>query len=256
MLLDGNLRQIKALIQSLGYELHLLWVTRDLIDIAISQCMQSLRSPRPKSPGLDYFLSSALRRIEQRIELIEAIQKSGVAWSFFDLSRTKSIESDVFEKLGVPISSFQKIPIMNRGFTLLEYQLIASLRFLPGPDRLSLSNQLNVSPSKEKLLKISFNTEEIRTFGNACNPLINQFNALVPENAQLPLITEESANREGVSLQELNELYIDDNRLGIISDWFHTRFIRKPPMKQSIFSKIKRKMVNIVTLILNLPRKG
>ena len=232
---NEHLAQLRVFAQSLGYELHLICITRNVLEHSVSWYMQKMKNLEVlPSPELSWFLHTSKECLERRIEFSSIVQELRIPCTFLNVSQIKSIQDAVFEVLDVKINGIVQPPRINRALARNEFQLLSALRFLPSKDRLHLANELTMGTLGKERLKISFTEEEINILGQECNPLISRYNAHMPVQAQISLITNNNSNKEGVSLDELNELFFDNNDISIIRDWFNSRFIRKPSPKNFI----------------------
>ena len=249
---SDSLSETQKLVRSLGFELHLIWIVRNDLDLLPSIVQQRSKKVRSAKNPLDHPIEVIAHlgrwRYERRIRMIQEIQALTIPYHIFNLASPKPIQQLVFNAIGATPPPTLEITRINRSLSINEFALISSLRHLDDTAK-SLADSLTLASPEKPAIKLRFNSEEQEFLRDALNPLRLEFNQHVPPEGRIDSISKEYQMKDGtVSLQQLNQLYLQEEQLERFKTWHNSIYVRKDELLTHAIEALKHKILRALRL--------
>ena len=247
-----NLSKTQKLIHSKGFELHIIWIVRNDLELLPSIVHQRSKSQGPtKGPrvySIEDIAQLGITLYLRRIRMIHELHELAIPFHIFNLSSTEAIQELVFNAIGVAPPSVLEIPRINRSLSVNEFALITALRHLDNSSK-KLADWLTLAAPEKPPIKLGFNSDEKEFLWYKLNPLRLEFNKRIPQEGRIDSISVKDPMKEGsISIKQLNQLYLQEEQMERFKTWHNSIYIRKDEILSYIPKALMRKILRALRL--------
>lgn len=249
---SNHLSATQQLVQSLGFELHLIWIVRNDLELLPSVVNQRSKKVRPNENPLVFSIEDiaqlGITRYQRRIRMIEKVHAQAVPYHLFNLASPEPIQRLVFNAIGATPPPALEIPRINRSLSVDEYVLITTMRHLDDRAK-NLADSLTLAALEKPPFKLGFTPDEKQFLWNALNPLRVEFNKHIPPEGRIDSIGTNDPMKEGsISLEQLNQLILPEEQIKRFKTWHNSIYIRKNEVLTYALAALKRRILRTLRL--------